>query len=482
MDNEVDKKGIVVKNLFWRFSERVLAQLIAFIVSILIARILTPGEYGTVALITVFTSILQVFVDSGLGNALIQKKNTDNVDFSTVFFTNVLFCLFLYGILFIVSPYIAVFYNDHNMTAYIRVLGITVLISGIKNVQQAYVSKHMMFRKFFFSTLAGTIIAGFAGVEMAINGYGVWALIAQQVINLSIDTLILWLTVDWRPQFVFSVSRLKSLFAYGWKLLLSAIIDAIYREVWQLVIGKKYTKDDLAYYNQGDKFPKFIVVNLNTAIDSVLFPAMSGVQDEIDHLKSMTRRSIKCSLYVMAPLMIGLSIVGESLIKLVLTEKWLFAIPYMRIFCFSYLLYPISTANINAIKALGRSDIFLKLEIIKKVVGSIALLITMQISVKSMAYSVLITSVASQIINAWPNGKLLKYSCFEQITDFFPTLLLAVFMGWIIYPIKFLGFQEAYTMMLQVSVGAFVYIGLSKFFRFDSYNYLFSIMKRYLKR
>ena len=215
----MNSKGKVFSNFFWRFAERVGAQLVAFIVSIVLARILEPSAYGVVALITVITTIMQVFVDSGLGTALIQKKDADNLDFSTVFYTNIVFCALLYIGLFFASPYIADFYNDPNLVPYIRVLGLTVLISGIKNVQQAYVSRHMMFKKFFFSTLGGTLTAGVVGVIMALLGAGVWALVAQHVINLSIDTFILWIIVKWRPKLKFSFTRLKGLFSFGWKLL-----------------------------------------------------------------------------------------------------------------------------------------------------------------------------------------------------------------------------------------------------------------------
>lgn len=322
----------VISNFIWRFAERVGAQLVAFIVSIVLARILDPGTYGVVALITVITVIMQVFVDSGLGNALIQKKDADNLDFSTVFYTNIAFCFVLYIGLFFAAPLIANFYRNTALTPYIRVLGLTVLISGIKNVQQAYVSRHMLFKKFFFSTLGGTIIAGVIGIIMAVMGAGVWALVAQQVINLAIDTSILWITVKWRPERKFSFERLKGLFSFGWKLLASALLDTVYTNIRQLIIGRMYSSVDLAQYNRGRQFPNLIVQNVNTSIDSVLLPAMSNEQDDKEHVRSMTRRSIKTSTYIMAPLMMGLFFVGEPLTSLVLTDKWLPCVPFMRVF------------------------------------------------------------------------------------------------------------------------------------------------------
>ena len=477
----MDKK-VVFSNLLWRFAERISAQLVSFIVSIILARMLDPIAYGTVALITVFTMILQVFVDSGLGNALIQKKDADNVDFSTVFFTNIVFCTILYIFLFVASPTIAEFYGDTTLIAYTRVLGLTVFISGIKNVQQAYVSRNMLFKCFFFSTFGGTVVAGVIGVIMAYAGFGVWALVAQQVINLAIDTSILWITVKWRPDFVFSYERLMGLFSFGWKLLVSSLLDTVYNNIRQLLIGKIYTSSDLAFYNQGDKFPKLVVANINTSIDSVLLSAMSKEQDSKERVKNMTRRSIKISTYIMAPLMMGLAFCGHSIIGLLLTDKWLPCVSFMRIFCVSYIFWPILTANLNAIKAMGRSDLFLKLEVCKKVVGILALLVTMLISVKAVALSLLFTTVISQFINAAPNKKLLDYGYAEQFKDILPAICLSIVMGIIIYPIQYLGFSYFVTLLIQVPLGAIIYVAGSKLLHLDSFEYLLGIVKPNLKK
>ena len=478
--NKRSEKKTVASNLFWRFAERTGAQIVAFIVSVVLARLLDPGVYGRVALITVFTTILQVFVDSGLGNALIQKKDADDVDFSTVFYTNVVFCISLYLVVFFAAPYIAAFYNDIPLTPCIRVLAITILISGVKNVQQAYVSRHMLFRIFFFSTLAGTITAGMVGVAMALCGFGIWALVAQQIINLSIDTLVLWITVKWRPIRSFNFERLKSLWNFGWKLLVSSLLDTGYNDLRSLIIGKVYTSEDLAFYNQGQKFPNLIIRNINVSINSVLLPAMSNVQDDVKHLKNMTRRSITVSVYLMAPLMMGLVCVGEPLVRLILTEKWLPCVPFMSIFCITNIFFPIHTANLNAIKAMGRSDLFLILEILKKIVGIAAILITMNISVMAMAYSLLVVSVLSQIINSWPNRKLLGYSYLEQLKDIAPSVLLSCFMGVCVKMVQFLHFPDIITLLLQVIIGGIIYLGLSILLHFEPFLYVLDILSNYM--
>lgn len=475
-------KQIVASNLIWRFLERCGAQGVALIVQIILARLLAPEVYGTIALVTVFTSIMQVFVDSGMATALIQKKDADNLDFSTVFYFNVFTCVVLYIIMFASAPLIASFYNDASLVPVIRVLSLTLVISGVKNVQQAYVSRTMQFKRFFFATLGGTLGAVVLGIVMAYCGFGIWALVSQQIFNSTVDTLILWITVKWRPELRFSFQRLRGLFGYGWKLLVSSLINQVDTEIRQLIIGKMYTSTDLAQYNRGQQFPNLIVTNVNTSIDSVLLPTMSQAQDNPKQVKAMTRRAIKTSTYVIAPLMMGLAFVGTPLVRLVLTEKWLPCVPYMAIFCITFMFYPIHTANLNAIKAMGRSDLFLKLEITKKIVGIVVLVSTMWFGVMTMAYSLLFTSVISQIINTWPNKKLLNYGYLEQLKDILPGICLAVIMGCLIYPIQWLNFPDFITLCIQVPLGGAIYVIGSKIFRLESFEYLLGIVKPYILR
>lgn len=472
----------VLSNFIWRFAERCGAQGVSFIVSIVLARLLAPEVYGTIALVTVFTTILNVFVDSGFGNALIQKKDADDLDFSTVFYFNIIICTALYILMFVTAPLIAEFYKDTSLTPVIRVLSLTLVISGVKNVQQAYVSRTMQFKRFFFATLSGTVGAAVIGIVMAYFGFGVWALVAQQIFNMTVDTIILWITVKWRPKRIFSWQRLKGLFSYGWKLLVSALLDTAYRDLQQLIIGKLYTKSDLAQYNRGNQFPNLIVSNINSSIDSVLLPAMSKEQDHANEVKSMTRRAMKISTYVMAPMMMGLAFIGEPVVRLILTEKWLPCVPFMRIFCITYMFYPVHTANLNAIKAMGRSDLFLKLEIVKKIMGLTVLLLTMWHGVMVMAYSLLFTSVLSQIINSWPNKKLLNYSYLEQLKDILPGIIVAVVMGFCIYPIQWLGLPDIVTLLIQVPLGAGIYFGVSALLKIDSFTYLWGLVSPILKK
>ncbi len=478
MSKEEKTRDKVISGLFWRYAERIGAQGVAFIVSIVLARLLSPEVYGTIALVTVFTSLLNVFVDSGLGNALIQKKDADDLDFSSVFYFNVTVCCVLYAIMFIASPLIARFYEDMSLIPVIRVLSFTLVISGVKNIQHAYVARTMQFKRFFYATLGGTIGAAIIGIYMAYKGYGVWALVAQQIFNSTVDTIILWITVKWRPKKMFSWERLKSLLSYGWKLLVSALLDKGYSKIRQLIIGKMYTTADLAFYNRGENFPHLIIDNVNTSISSVLFPTMSQIQDDRGRLKEITRRSIKTSTYIMAPLMIGMAACADPIVRLLLTDKWIECVPYMRIFCITFMFYPIHTANLSAIKAMGRSDIFLKLENLKKIVGLVLLVSTMWFGVLVMAYSLLLSTFTSMLINTWPNRKLLDYKYEDQMKDILPGILLAVGMGLCVYSIQFLGLSNIVTLIIQIPLGAILYISSSKMLKIEAYSYIVETIKQ----
>lgn len=475
-------KEKVFSSFIWRFAEKFGAQIVSFVVSVILARLIEPSEYGTIALVLVFTNILQVFIDGGLGNALIQKKDADEVDFSTVFFYNLVMCFGLYVLMFFGAPLIAQFYNNDSLVSVIRVLSLALVISGFKNIQKAYITKKMQFKTLFFATLGGTIGSAVLGIIMAYCGYGIWALVAQILFNDAVDAIIIWFTVDWRPKLLFSFERMKGLFSYGGKLLLSSLVDTLYNNLTQLLVGTLYTSADLAYYNKGKQFPQLIISNINSSIDTVLLPAMSVVQDEKKRVKAMTQRAISVNSYIIWPMMVGLAVVAKPLVSIILTDKWLACVPYMRVFCLTLVFYPIHTANLNAMKALGRSDLFLGLSIIKKIIGVLILAVAVQFGVFAMALAGLISSIIETFINAYPNRKLLGYTYWEQMKDVVPSALLAIGMGGVIYLLKFLMFNNLITLIVQVIVGGIIYILGSMVFKFDNLGYLWSIVKKIRKK
>lgn len=468
----------VTSNMLWRFMERIGAQLVSFGVSILLARLLDPSDYGVVAIVISITTILQIFVDSGLGNALIQKKDVEKDDYSTVFVFNTVMCFGLYAILFAVAPLIARIYDIPALTALIRALGINLILSGIRNVQQAYVFRNMMVKKFFFATLGGTVASAIAGVVVALLGYGVWALVAQSWVNAGFSLVILLVIVDWKPVWKFSLARFKQLFRYGWKLLVSALMDTGYTEMCNLMIGGIYSSADLGYYTKGQQIPNLVIANVNQSITSVLFPALSELQDDPDMLKRLTRRGMKTSSYIMWPMMFGLAACAEPLVRVLLTEKWLPCVPYMQIICLTYGLFPIQTSNLEAIKAMGRSDLFLKLEIVKKVIAFGILICVLHKGVMAVALSLMVSAVISTVINSLPNWKLLKYSYFEQVRDVLPPFLLSAFMAVAVRQLARLITNDILLLCAQVSAGVLIYLLGSVFFKMESFHYLLNFVKR----
>ena len=472
----------VFSNLIWRFSERIGAKLISVVVNLILARILAPELYGTVAIVLVFTEILQVFVESGFGTALIQKKDADDLDFSSVFFFNLTMSVLLYVLLFAFAPLISRLYGRPELLKIIRVVGLILIIAGVRNVQQAYVSRNMLFKRFFFSTLGGTVVSAVVGIFMAVKGFGVWAYVTQYLLNNLVGTLILWFTVKWRPVARFSLERLKGLFSYGWKLLVSSLLNIVSDKLRPLIIGYRFSPADLSFYNEGLLFPNLIVDNVNSSIDSVLLPALSQQQDSAEQVKTMTRRAIQISSYIMWPLMIGLFVCAEPLVSLLLGQDWLPCVPFVRIFSLYYALFPIHTANLNAIKAMGRSDIFLRLEIVKRVLDLVFVVSTVFIGVRAMAYGLLIQGVLCLFINSYPNSKLCGYAFSQQLRDIIPAFLLAATMGLLVWLISLAGFGSLVTLILQVLTGAVFYIAASVILKLDTFNYLLGIVKKMLHR
>jgi teichuronic acid exporter len=472
-------KSKVLSSLFWKLMERGGTQGIQFIVQIILARLLLPEDYGIIALVVIFTTIAGVFVQSGLNTALIQKKDTDETDFSSVFYLSLFMACLIYIILFFAAPSIAAFYGESQITSIFRVLSFTLFFGAFNSIQNAVVARNLQFKKLFFSSTGAILISGTVGIYMAYTGFGVWALVGQQISNQLFVTIILWFTVRWRPKLLFSLGRVKRLFSFGWKLLMSAFIDTVYRDLRSLIIGKMYNPAMLGFFNRGQQFPSIIVSNLNGSIQSVMLPVLASQQDNRPRVKNMMRRAIITSTFMIFPTMVGLAVIAEPLVKLLLTDKWLPCVPFLQIFCVVYAFMPIHTANLQAINALGRSDIFLKLEIIKKTMGLFILAITVFYGVYAIALGQVLSGIISSFINAYPNKKLLNYSYNEQWNDIYPSLLLSLVMGIVVYSLKWLGMSVHITLIIQVCVGVIVYVVMAWIFKLECFSYLLNTLKDY---
>lgn len=479
MDDGLANK--ITSGLVWSFGERIFAQLTSLIVSVVLARFLLPEEYGVVSLIMVFITLANVFVANGFGESLIQKKDSNENDFSTIFWCSVSTSIILYLLIYFVAPYIAYFYNNHQLIAILRVLAIKIPISSISTIQHAYVSKHMMFKKFFFSTLGGTVVSGVIGIAMAIHGFGAWSLVAQYLINTAIDTIILFFTVQWKPKFYFSVQSFKELFGFSWKITAASFINTLYGQLRTLIIGKKYSTADLAFYNKGDQFPSLIITNLNTSISAVIFPALSSVNDNILRLKDISRRFIRMTSYIVFPALFGMICVAKPMIQVLLTEKWLPAVPFMQILCLYWITQPLQTASWQVIKAIGRGDLCLKLEFVKKGIGIILMIITMYISTYAMAWSLVFLGFVSTLIGVATNAKLIGYTISEQLKDIKNGLFLSGLMAFTVYLVGFIPLSMTVILILQLIVGVTTYIVTSIIFRVDEWKLLQSTMMGLIK-
>jgi len=477
MSSPTETKNKVLNGLFWKVMENGGAQGVQFLVSLFLARLLSPAEYGVVAIITIFITIANVIVQNGFGTALIQKHQADEVDFSSVFYLNLLVAAGIYVMLFFAAPYIAEFYQNPEMTALIRVLAIILFPGAVTSVQSAFVSRKMEFKGLFLATLGASVLSGIVSVGMAYSGFGVWALAGQQISYYFGLMMILFITISWKPQFLFSIERLKSMFSFGWKLLCASLLDTVFNNIQGLVMGKIYNEEVLGFYNRGEQFPKLIVNNLGAAIQSVMLPALSVNQNDLDRVKSMLRRSIMTSSYLVLPMMAGMIAVADNLILALLGPKWSGSVIFLQIMCIAYSFWPIHIVNLQALNALGRSDIFLKLEIIKKTIGVIVLLIGIRYNAVVMVALKAAADFLCTFINAWPNKHLLNYSIFEQWKDILPSVFLAAVMGAAVYGIGLLVPGVWLCLLVQILSGIIVYAALSWIIKPEVFCYLWKTMK-----
>jgi teichuronic acid exporter len=472
------KNNTIRTSLIYKYLERCGYQGIAFVVQIILARLLEPSDYGILALLTIFIAISQVFVQSGLNTALIQRKDVDDADYSSVFWVSAGIAVILYGVLFLAAPAIAAFYKMPQLSQVLRVLALILIPGAFNSIQNAKIARDMQFKKLMYSSLGAVVVSGATGVILACAGFGVWALVGQQLANQMAICIIMRFAVKWRLKLIIKWNRVKVLFSFGWKLLCSSLLETVYQNLRSLVIGKKYDSGTLALYNRGQQFPQLVVDNINGSIQSVMLPALSEEQDNTSRMKAMMRRSVITSSFIIFPMMAGLAAVAEPLVKLLLTDKWLPCVPYLQAYCFIFAFYPIHTANLQALNAQGRSDKFLQLEIIKKILGIGVLGITVFCfdSPLAIAYGGAATTLIGCFINAWPNKKLLNYSYFEQMKDILPSMMLSLVMGAAIYAVLLFNLSSYLTLMIQAIAGTAIYIALAFLFKLECFIYLKNMM------
>lgn len=481
MNEEIIKKK-AISGWIWKFLERMIAQGISLIISIILARLLSPTDYGVVSVVTIFFTFSNVLISGGLNTALIQKKDADLLDYSTVFSISLGLSLILYMLLYIFAPFISRIYHADILVQIIRVMGISLPIYAIKSVYCAFISVNLQFKSFFFATIGGTVISAFIGIGMALSGYGVWALVAQQLSNTIIDTMILVFVTRIKLSLKISWKRAKTLFGYGSKILMSNLIGTAYTEINPLFIGIKYSSAELSFYTKGKLFPGAISATITNTLSAVLFPVLSKKQNEKQSLLHYTRLYMKVSSFLVFPAMLGFFSISDNFISVVLTNRWMEASYYMKIFCLATMFDIVAVGNCETIKAMGRSDIYLKIELIKKVGYFITLgvFIALAKSPKQLAISALICTLIQVTINSIPNKVLINYRLKEQIEDIIPNLLLASIMCIIVMLVGKLAINKVLLLFLQISIGFIIYIILNIITQNLSYKIVLRLAKDYL--
>lgn len=480
--SNVVSKNKVISSLIWKFMEVGGTQIIRFVVQIVLARLLCPEDYGVMAILLAFITISDCFVTYGIGTALVQKKDTDDLDYSSIFYMTEATAVVMYFVLFFCAPLISSFYHMDILSRILRILAVILFFDAVNAVQTAIVQKTMQFKKLFFSNMGAFLVSGIAGVVLAYKGFGVWTLVVQQILNVVLVTVILWFTVSWRPKFIFSFERVKKLYGFGWKLMFSTLLDVLYKQLYSLTIGRVYSQGQLGEFNKGEQFPYMAEYALDGSVQGVMMPALSANNDNPEKIKEMLRKTVSTSSYIIMACMFGMAAVSKNLVLVLLTEKWIGCVPFLILSCFFYCLYPIQTSNQTAINAMGRSDIYLKLEIAKKIVGVLILFSTIPFGLIPMAWGRVASGVFACVVTVLPNRKLLGYSFREVASDVFPSLLIGIVMFCSVYFLDFMNISPLYFLIIQILTGAFVYILLSAVFKLKPFLLLKNELLNKLKK
>ncbi|MEA4967220.1 MAG: lipopolysaccharide biosynthesis protein [Bacteroidaceae bacterium] len=472
-------KNKTVKGVFWSSIERFSVQGVQFIIQIIIARILLPSDYGLIGMLTIFLAVSQSLIDSGFSNALIRKQNCSDTDYSTVFYFNIIVGILLYGVLYILAPFIASFYRTSELINITRVVAITLFINSLTVVQRAKLTRNVDFKTQTKASLTAAIVSGIIAIIMAYSHYGVWALVIQSVLNGLITMILLWILSKWIPRNVFSRQSFKEMFSFGSKLLVSGLIDTLYRNLFTLIIGKQFNKADLGYYTRADQFAQLPSSNLTGIFGRVTYPILSTLQNDDKRLEEVYRKYLRLSAFGIFPLMTGLAALASPLIILLLTEKWAGVVILLQIICFSYMWYPIHAINLNLLQVKGRSDLFLRLEIMKKGIGIAMLFITVPIGINAMCIGSIATSIIALIINTHYTGKLINVDFLKQMKDLFPILLYALSMYLVIsFSIKWIE-SDVIKLIVGFSIGVFYYFLIAYFTNSPELKAFYSLIYEY---
>lgn len=477
MQQESLKKK-TVKGVMWSAMERFSTQGVQFVVMIVMARLLTPHDYGIVGLLTIFLAIAQALIDSGFSQALIRKQDRTDVDNNTVFYFNLVVSGGLYVVLFLIAPFVADFYKLPLLCSVMRVVCLGVIFNSLAVVQRALYTARLDFKTQAKASFFSAVVSGVIGISLAYYGSGVWALVIQQLINLALNTILLWIMSSWRPQLCYSWEAFRELFSFGSKMLASGLLDTIYVNIYPIVIGKLFSASSLGHYTRAQQFAQFPSSNLTGILQRVSYPVLCEIQNDDVRLAEAYRRLLKLSAYIIFPLMVGVSSVSQALVNITIGSRWQYCALLLQIICFSYMWYPIHAINLNLLQVKGRSDFFLKLEIAKKIVGVSVLCFTYRFGLEAMCFGNIASSLLCLVINTYYTGRLINVGYFKQMRDLLPTFVVCLFMYALIFVINQFVYSDVLQLLVGILVGISFYFAVTYILKFKELQELLSMVKR----
>lgn len=477
----MDKSNLkqkTISGLLWSFTESFANQGLLFIIGIVLARLLSPKEFGLIGMITVFIAISESFIDSGFSQALIRKKDCTETDLSTVFYFNLIIGVLFFGTLVLTAPAISRFFKEPQLIGLVRVLGLVLIIDALSLVQRTTLTRRINFKLQAKISIISTIFSGIVGISMAYKGFGVWSLVAKTISQRLMNSFLLWLWNHWSPRFILSKKSFNELFSFGSKLLASGLIDTLYKNIYYLIIGKYFNATELGYYTRADQFSNLPSKNINGIISRVSYPVLSQLQDESLKLKDGYKKIIKSTMLITFLMMFSMAAVAEPMVITLIGEKWRSSVVYLQLLCLAGALYPLHSLNLNMLKVRGRSDLFLRLEIIKKILAIPAIIIGIIWGIKIMIIGMCVNSLFAYYLNSFYSGRLINYPIREQLKDILPSFILSVFIGAFLALIgKLIPFPDLPKLILQICVGGVLAFGLCELFKVRDYLYIKDLIK-----
>ena len=473
-------KGKTIHGVIWSLIDNVSSSGVIFFVGIILARLLTPEEYGVMAMVSIFIAISNSIIDSGFSSALIRKVKVKPIEYNTVFYFNLLISLLL--CLFFISPFIALFFREPILCEVMRVIGLILIINALSIIPYTIFVREINFKTQTIISLIASVGSGVIGVWMAFSGQGVWSLVGQQLGRQCLNTLFLWFFCHWKPTVSFSMTAFKEMFGFGSKLLLSGLLDTIYKDIYYIVIGRCFSSSILGQYTRAKQFSMVFSTNLTTVVQRVSFPVLSSIQDDSIRLREAYRKVIKSTMLVSFACMLGLAAIAKPLLILLISDKWLPAVYFLQIVCFSNMLYPLHAINLNILKVKGRSDVFLKLEVIKKVLAIFPILVGVYLGIEMMLWGSVIISVISYFLNAYYSASLINYSVYEQLKDIFPSFIVSLGVGFLMWSISLLSISYYLMLIIQLSTGFILAYLIYNWLRLDEFLEIKSIANNYVKK